>query len=127
MTYPPRDEEVKILQPRHAEMSEKIVRIMVEVADRLCHTPELTAGLSVRATDEVCTYRKHPIIATNAELCLPTSCNRRFAVGFKGSGTTRLPTRASPGASSSDASREKDCGMVMDRSEFCLASRTSCH
>jgi MoxR-like ATPase len=81
MTYPPLDEEVKILRPRHAELSEKIVRIVVEVADRLRHTPELTAGLSVRATDEVCTYLKHPIIATQrramfADILRSSFCGR---------------------------------------------------
>ena len=64
MSYPPVDEEVKLLQPRHHELSDKIVKLVVQIADRLRQTPELSGGLSVRATDEVCTYLKHPLVAT---------------------------------------------------------------
>jgi MoxR-like ATPase len=71
MSYPPVEEEVKLLQPRHAEMSDKVIRLVVEAADRLRKTPELTSGLSVRATDEVCTYLKHPMIAGQRKALLP--------------------------------------------------------
>src|SRR5947199_1749682 len=60
MDYPPPEEEVRILQPRHPELSRKIIKLVVEIADRIRKAPELSAGLSVRATDEVCTYLKHP-------------------------------------------------------------------
>src|SRR6476661_4032195 len=71
MTYPPPEEEVRILRPRHPELGEKIVALVVEVADRIRRAPELTSGLSVRATDEVCTYLKHPLIATQRTALLP--------------------------------------------------------
>lgn len=71
MTYPPVEEEVKLLRPRHPEMSEKIIQLVVEAADRIRKTPELNAGLSVRATDEVCMYLKHPQIATQRKALLP--------------------------------------------------------
>lgn len=78
MTYPPIEEEINILRPRHAELSDKILRLVVETADRLRQTPELSAGLSVRATDEVCTYLKHPLIATQRKALLPTIFRSSF-------------------------------------------------
>src|SRR5262245_8286100 len=70
MDYPPPEEEVKILRPRHPELSEKLLHLVVAVADRLRKAPELPAGLSVRATDEVCTYLKHPLIASQRKTLL---------------------------------------------------------
>jgi MoxR-like ATPase len=61
MDYPPADEEVKILEKRHPELEAKVIRKVVEIAGRLRSSPELTSGLSVRATDEVCLYLKHPV------------------------------------------------------------------
>jgi MoxR-like ATPase len=84
MTYPPVDEEVKLLRPRHSEMSEKIIRIVVEAADRLRKTPELTSGLSVRATDEVCTYLKHPMIASQRKALLPFLLRSSYCGRFPG-------------------------------------------
>src|SRR6516162_6458766 len=48
MDYPPPEEEVKILLARHAELSRKVIKLVVEIADRIRKAPELTAGLSVR-------------------------------------------------------------------------------
>ena len=84
MTYPPIEEEVKLLRPRHAEMSEKVIRIVVEAADRLRKTPELTSGLSVRATDEVCTYLKHPMIAGQRKALLPFLLRSSYCGRFPG-------------------------------------------
>src|SRR5262249_12867682 len=39
MGYPPVDEEVKILRPRHAELTDKIIRLVVEVAHRFPNAP----------------------------------------------------------------------------------------
>src|SRR5262249_17509238 len=55
MDYPLPEEEVRILQPRHPELGRKVLELVVEIADRIRKAPELSAGLSVRATDEVCT------------------------------------------------------------------------
>jgi nitric oxide reductase NorQ protein len=44
---------------------------VVEAADRLRNTAELSGGLSVRASDEVCTYLKHPLIAGQRKALLP--------------------------------------------------------
>src|SRR5439155_14963133 len=84
MSYPPVEEEVKILRPRHPELSEKIIGIVVEVADRLRSAPEIAAGLSVRATDEVCTYLKHPSIATQRKALFPTILRSSFCGRLQG-------------------------------------------
>jgi MoxR-like ATPase len=84
MTYPPVEEEVKLLRPRHPEMSEKVIRLVVEIADRLRNTPELSGGLSVRATDEVCTYLKHPLIAGQRKALLPFLLRSSFCGRYSG-------------------------------------------
>ena len=84
MTYPPVEEEVKLLRPRHPELSEKVIRLVVEAADRLRKTPDLRSGLSVRATDEVCTYLKHPLIASQRRALLPFLFRSSFCGRFAG-------------------------------------------
>jgi nitric oxide reductase NorQ protein len=65
-------------------MSEKVIRLVVEAADMLRKTPELTVGLSVRATDEVCTYLKHPLIAKNRTAFLPFIMRSSYCGRFSG-------------------------------------------
>lgn len=84
MDYPPPEEEERILQPRHPELSRKLIRIVVEIADRIRKAPELSAGLSVRATDEVCIYLKHPLIATQRTAMLPEVLKSSFCGRFSG-------------------------------------------
>jgi MoxR-like ATPase len=84
MGYPPVEEEVKLLRPRHHELSDKIVKLVVEIAHRLRQTPELAAGLSVRATDEVCTYLKHPLIATQRRTLFPAILKSSFCGRLSG-------------------------------------------
>jgi nitric oxide reductase NorQ protein len=84
MDYPPPEEEVRILQPRHSDLSKKIIALVVEVADRIRKSPELASGLSVRATDEVCTYLKHPLIATQRTAMLPEVLKSSFCGRFSG-------------------------------------------
>jgi nitric oxide reductase NorQ protein len=84
MMYPPIEEEVKLLRPRHPEMSEKTIRLIVEAADRLRKTPELRSGLSVRATDEVCTYLKHPLITPQRKALVPFILRSSFCGRFSG-------------------------------------------
>lgn len=107
MTYPPVEEEVKLLRPRHSEMSEKVVRIVVEVADRLRKTPELSAGLSVRATDEVCTYLKHPLIANQRKALLPFILRSSFCGRFAGQWSDPA----------------SDAGLAWDLIQKCLAEK----
>jgi nitric oxide reductase NorQ protein len=84
MDYPPLDEEINILHPRHQELSKKLLKLVVEIADRLRKTPELSVGLSVRATDEVCTYLKHPLIATQRRTLLPEVLKSSFCGRYSG-------------------------------------------
>jgi MoxR-like ATPase len=84
MDYPPPEEEEKILQRRHAELSRKVIRLVVEIADRIRKAPELTAGLSVRATDEACTYLKHPLIASQRSALLGEILKSSFCGRFSG-------------------------------------------
>jgi MoxR-like ATPase len=84
MDYPPPEEEVKLLQPRHPELSRKLLKLVVDIADRIRKSPELSAGLSVRATDEVCTYLKHPLIASQRSVLLPEVLKSSFCGRFAG-------------------------------------------
>jgi hypothetical protein len=84
MSYPPPEEEAKLLQPRHAELSRKLIKLVIEIADRIRQSPELSAGLSVRATDEGHTYLKHPLIASQRSVLLPEVLKSSFCGRFAG-------------------------------------------
>jgi MoxR-like ATPase len=84
MDYPPPEEEAKLLQSRHPELSKKAIRLVVEIADQIRKTPELSAGLSVRATDEACVYLKHPLIAADRSAMLPEVLKSSFCGRFPG-------------------------------------------
>jgi nitric oxide reductase NorQ protein len=84
MDYPPPEEEVALLEKRHPELSGKMIRLVVEIADQLRHSPELGGGLSVRATDEVCTYLKHPLITGERSQMLPEILKSSFCGRFPG-------------------------------------------
>jgi MoxR-like ATPase len=82
--YPPPEEEVKLLLPRHRELSPKVVELVVEVADRIRKSSDLSGGLSVRATDEACTYLKHPLIASQRRALLAEVLRSSFCGRFSG-------------------------------------------
>src|SRR5262245_32582850 len=84
MDYPPPEEEVRILEPRHPELGKKLLELVVEIADRVRKAPELAGGLSVRATDEACTYLKHPLIASQRAALLPEVLRSSFCGRFAG-------------------------------------------
>ena len=84
MDYLPPDEEMKLLQPRHPELGRKIVKLIVEIADRLRKAAELGSGLSVRATDEACIYLKHPLIAAERASMLPEVLKSSFCGRYNG-------------------------------------------
>src|SRR5262249_39216426 len=71
MDYPPPEEEVKLLDVRHPELGKKVIQLVVDIADQLRRTAELSGGLSVRATDEACIYLKHPLMANERSRMLP--------------------------------------------------------
>lgn len=84
MDYPPAEEEVKLLQARHPELSKAIIELVVEIADRIRKSPEMTAGLSVRATDEACIYLKHPLLETDQKGMLAEVLKSSFCGRFSG-------------------------------------------
>ena len=84
MDYMPPDEEIKLLQTRHPELSKKVVKLVVDIAHELRNTAELGAGLSVRATDEACVYLKHPLIATERSTMLPEVLKSSFCGRYNG-------------------------------------------
>lgn len=84
MTYPPPEEEAKILQNRHPELSKKLIRLLVDIADELRKTAELGSGMSVRATDEACIYLKHPMIAGQRSAMLPEVLKSSFCGRYQG-------------------------------------------
>jgi nitric oxide reductase NorQ protein len=87
MDYPPPEEEVKILQPRHPELGKEILELVVEVADKLRRTDGLSVGLSVRATDEVCVYLKHPLVSGQRKQMLPEILKSSFCGRYSGKWT----------------------------------------
>ena len=84
LDYLPPAEEVELLKKRHPELSEKLLRQIVAVADRIRCSPELGTGLSVRATDEVCIYLKHPLFDEEQTSALPEILKSSFCGRFSG-------------------------------------------
>jgi MoxR-like ATPase len=84
MTYMPPEEEIKLLHGRHPELSQGLVRLLVEIADRIRHTAELGQGLSVRATEEACIYLKHPLMETDQYNLLPDVLKSSFCGRLSG-------------------------------------------
>jgi nitric oxide reductase NorQ protein len=75
---------VKLLAARHPELSNNAVRQVVEIADRIRRSPELSSGLSVRATEEACIYLKHPLMEGERERLLPEVLKSSFCGRFSG-------------------------------------------
>jgi MoxR-like ATPase len=84
MDYPPPEEEVKILLHRHPEVPTKLVEDVVTVADAVRKSAELSASLSVRATEEACVYLKHPLFAGDARTAVPEVLRSSFCGRFTG-------------------------------------------
>lgn len=82
--YMPPDEEIKLLQTRHPELGKKIVKLIVDIADQLRKTAELSSGLSIRATDEACTYLKHPLIAAERNAMLSEVLKSSYCGRYNG-------------------------------------------
>lgn len=84
MDYPPPPEEVKLLMARHPELSRSIIEEIVRIADQIRNAPELSASLSVRATDEACIYLKHPLMENDQRRMLPEILKSSFCGRFSG-------------------------------------------
>ncbi len=85
MDYLPENEEVKLLLDRHPQLSDRLVRRIVQIANKVRRSHEINTGLSVRATEEVCIYLKHPIMASDAHRLLPEVLKSSFCGRFDGS------------------------------------------
>jgi nitric oxide reductase NorQ protein len=84
MDYLPPAEEIKLLEGRHPELSKNLVELIVTCADKIRRSPELTVGLSVRATDEACIYLKHPLMEKEQHQMLPEVLKSSFCGRFSG-------------------------------------------
>ncbi len=84
MSYPPPAEEVKLLRARHPEVPTGLIERIVAVADKVRKAPELSQGLSVRATDEVCVYLKHPLFEAQAGAALAEILQTSFCGRYAG-------------------------------------------
>jgi nitric oxide reductase NorQ protein len=84
MTYPPPEEEVKILRRRHPSLPAKVVERVVAVADAVRRSPEIATGLSVRATDEACVYLAHPRFGGGTDDQIRDVLRTSFCLRFDG-------------------------------------------
>ncbi len=84
MNYPPAEEEAKLLQIRHPELSKALIKRIVDLAGKVRSSNEISGGLSVRATDEVCMYLKHPLFAEQPHQDLMEVLQSSFCGRFPG-------------------------------------------
>jgi MoxR-like ATPase len=84
MDYPPQEAEVNLLLDRYPELSKSVVKKLVHVANAVREAPELTGGLSVRATEEACIYLKHPLMENAGTRMLPEVLQSSFCGRFQG-------------------------------------------
>lgn len=84
MDYLPPEEEVNLLRQRHPEVSKTIVERLVRLAHIIRRNPEITTGLSVRATEEACIYLKHPLFCDQQASMLGEVLRSSFCGRFAG-------------------------------------------
>ena len=75
---------MKLLVGRHPELPKGLIETVVDVADKVRKSPELSQGLSVRATDEACVYLKHPLFEGEQQKMLPEILKSSFCGRFPG-------------------------------------------
>lgn len=84
LDYLPPKEEVKLLAERHDELPSGLIELVVDIAHRVRKSPEISGGLSVRATDEVCTMLKHPLLEPDRKRMLGELLKSSFCGRFPG-------------------------------------------
>ncbi|HKO59488.1 MAG TPA: MoxR family ATPase [Thermoanaerobaculia bacterium] len=84
MDYLPAVEEVRMLSKRYPSVGDETIRVVVDIAQRIRNAAELGAGLSVRATDEVCAYLSHPVFAHDRAKMLPEILKDSFCGRYSG-------------------------------------------
>lgn len=84
ISYPPEEEEIRILSRKHPSVPVKLISRVVKIANKIRNDRNLTTGLSVRATDEVLTLLSHPNFAEEGEKIIPELLKTSFCGRFKG-------------------------------------------
>jgi MoxR-like ATPase len=84
MDYPPPKAEVELLAARHPAVPSSTIEVIVAVADAIRHAADLPGSLSVRATDEVCVYLRHPLFEADGKRALPEILKTSFCGRFPG-------------------------------------------
>lgn len=84
MGYPPAEAEIDLMLERHPEISKKQITRIVEIANDIRNSQEISSGLSVRATEECCIYLKHPLMEENLSFMLPEVLKSSFCGRFPG-------------------------------------------
>lgn len=84
MSYPPEEEEVKILRSRHPALGKALIERIVDAAQSVRRSPDVPGGLSVRATDEACIYLEHPLMIDESARMLPEVLKSSFCGRFSG-------------------------------------------
>jgi MoxR-like ATPase len=67
LDYMPPKAEIELLTGRHPDVKKAIVEHVVAAADAVRKAPELSASLSVRATEEACVFLRHPLFADGTD------------------------------------------------------------
>jgi nitric oxide reductase NorQ protein len=84
MDYLPAAEEVRMLAKRYPTVGDDMIRTVVDIARRIRNAAELSAGLSVRATDEVCAFLAHPVFANDRTKMLPEILKDSYCGRYSG-------------------------------------------
>jgi MoxR-like ATPase len=84
MDYLPVVEEVRMLSRRYPDLGDEAIRTVVDIAHRIRSAAELSAGLSVRATDEVCAFLSHPVFEHDRMKMLPEILKDSFCGRYGG-------------------------------------------
>lgn len=84
LDYLPPEEETKLLGERYPAVPTWIVRVLVQAANLVRRSPDVAGGLSVRATDEACTYLSHALMAGDPAHHLPEVLKASFCGRFRG-------------------------------------------
>lgn len=84
MDYPPHEAEVKLLADRHPAVGRDVIATVVKVANNVRTSPDLDAGLSVRATEEACIYLEHPLFERDRGKALPEILKSSFCGRYGG-------------------------------------------
>lgn len=84
MSYPPEEEEIRILQRRHPDLARSQIARVVKAANAVRGDKDLRVDLSVRATEEVCVLLGHPNFADFDGDPVPELLRTSFGGRFSG-------------------------------------------